>query len=119
MTKLLIENLEIYGYHGVYDFEKTKGQPFVLNCQVKLKDQGDIADDLADTISYVDVLDTLVEGFSQTAYDLVEYAAQEICRQILALDDRIEEVCLRIMKTDPPVEAKLSGLGVEVCRSSI
>lgn len=119
MTKLLIEDLEVYAYHGVYDFEKETGQPFVLNAQVTLKELGDIRDDLEDTISYVDVLDTIVETFTQESFDLVEYAAQEICRKVLALDDRIAEVCLKIMKTKPPVEAKLSGLGIEVCRSSI
>ena len=119
MTKLIIQDLELYGYHGVYDFEKQQGQPFLIQCQVCLIDMPDIRDQLEDTVSYVDCLDVIRQTFLRDKYDLIEYVGQEICKNLLALYDRIARVELTILKTRPPVDDTLGALGVHLCRSSI
>lgn len=118
MTQLIIQDLKLYAYHGVYDFEKQQGQPFLIQAVIDLHDPGEIDDQLSDTLSYVDCLDTIRDTFLAKKYDLVEYAAQEICRKLLALDERVAAVDITILKTKPPVEDDLGALGVRLCRSS-
>lgn len=119
MRQLIIQDLEVYAYHGVYDFEKEQGQPYLIQCRIGITDEGDIQDDLAETISYVDCLDVIREAFLGEKYNLLEYVAQVITHKLFKLDSRIVEVDLTILKTKPPVDDTIGALGVRLCRSSI
>ena len=35
MDIIKIEQLEVYGYHGVFEEEKKQGQPFMINVEMK------------------------------------------------------------------------------------
>lgn len=118
MFKLLIRDLELYAYHGVYDFEKAQGQPFLINCEIGLALAQPIDDELAQTISYVDCLELIKAKFLAEKYDLVEYAAQVIVDALFDLDPRVVAVDLRIEKTQPPVDDQLGSLGISLCRTS-
>lgn len=54
--KLILKGLKFYGYHGAIPEEKTLGQMFLVDIDawVSLKKAG-VSDNLADTISYVDI----------------------------------------------------------------
>ena len=34
MEQIIVEGLEVFGYHGVYEQEKEEGQIFVVNCWI-------------------------------------------------------------------------------------
>ena len=56
MDNIIIQNLEIYAYHGVYPEENKLGQKFILTLELfsDLRLTGKI-DDLSNSISYAEV----------------------------------------------------------------
>lgn len=54
--KLVLKGLKFYGFHGAIPEERTLGQMFLVDIDawVSLKKAGE-SDNLADTISYVDI----------------------------------------------------------------
>lgn len=116
MNKLIIKDLELHGYHGVYDFEKEIGQPFLISCELYISTQSDINDDLEETVSYVDCMDVIKETFFANKHNLLEHVGHAICTQLFYLDRRIYKVKLTILKTNPPVEDQVGALGVSLCR---
>lgn len=116
MTKLLINDLELWGYHGVFDFEKEAGQPYRISCVISLRTQSDINDVLEETVSYVDCLNVIKDTFTSSKHNLLEHVGHAICTQLFYLDNRITKVKLTILKTKPPVDDQVSSLGVTLCR---
>ena len=59
--RIELDGLEAYGYHGVYDFEKDKGQKFIIDLVVWTDFSAATAsDEISETISYVDLADIAV-----------------------------------------------------------
>ncbi|MDN6387413.1 MAG: dihydroneopterin aldolase, partial [Corynebacterium sp.] len=68
-----LAGLEVYGYHGVYDFEKEQGQKFIVDLVVWTDFTDAVADDdITRTISYVDLADIAVDIVSGPSMDLIE-----------------------------------------------
>lgn len=116
MNKLLINDLELWGYHGVYQEEKETGQPFRISCVVSIQTQSDMNDELEETVSYVDCLNVIKDTFTASKHNLLEHVGHAICTQLFFLDRRITKVKLTILKTKPPVEDTVSSLGITLCR---
>ena len=56
MEQIIVEGLEVFGYHGVYEQEKEEGQIFVVNCWIDTSFAGAIhSDDLSNTVDYGNV----------------------------------------------------------------
>ena len=52
MEQIIVEGLEVFGYHGVYEQEKEEGQIFVVNCWIDTSFAGAIhSDDLSNTVT--------------------------------------------------------------------
>jgi 7,8-dihydroneopterin aldolase/epimerase/oxygenase len=48
-----IRGLRVYAHHGVRDFERERGQPFVIDVWlVPSRSQAGLTDDLADAVNY-------------------------------------------------------------------
>lgn len=117
MTKLLINGLELFGYHGVFDFEQEKGQPFLIHCEITLEDLSAIQDELSETVSYADCVEVIKKVFFRGTHQLLEHLGNEICGELFSFDSRIFEISLTILKLEPPVEDSLQSLGVKLCRT--
>ncbi|HJD89388.1 MAG TPA: dihydroneopterin aldolase, partial [Corynebacterium urealyticum] len=64
--RIELMGLKAFGYHGVHDFEKAEGQNFEVDIVVWTDFAASAAsDDLADTISYVDLADIAVAVVEQ------------------------------------------------------
>lgn len=86
---LFVEQLRLNTVIGVLPHEKLKSQPLIVDIKVgfDLAKSG-LTDDLNDTISYVDVVDTLKEVAATQQFELVErfayFTAQKL-HQTLAI----------------------------------
>ena len=118
MDKILINGLTIYGYHGVNEDEKTKGQPFVLDITA----YADLAaacrsDNVNDTISYAQIIKKIKIVFNDRKFDLIEALAQYLCNVLFAEFDRLIRVDLRVTKPRAPILADFDSVAVEISRS--
>ena len=60
--KIKINELKLFGHHGVYDEEKNNGQDFYISVSIKIK-VTPIDDDIKTTIDYSWVIEIIKEIF--------------------------------------------------------
>lgn len=118
MDIIKIEQLEVYGYHGVFEEEKKQGQPFIINVEMKTDFlRAAREDDLNYSTHYGEVCLFIKDIFTVRSYDLIETAAVAVAEGILQKFPRIREVELEVQKPKAPIPMKFSTVSVKVNRS--
>jgi len=117
MDEIRIKALKIYGYHGVFDFEKKEGQYFYVNAILKLNTQSaGIDDDLTLSVSYADVCTDIEKLLTENIYNLIETAAERVASMILDRYSLVQYVTVEICKPDAPVSQEVENLSVCITR---
>ena len=118
MNKLIIQDLEIFAYHGVHEEEKKLGQKFVVCMEIWFDMRKAAASDhIEDTLHYGRLCRKVEAYLKERSYDLIETAAAGLCEHILLeypLADRVK-VCLK--KPWAPIHLQLAYVAVEMERS--
>ena len=114
MGKILLEGMEFFAYHGVYQEEREKGQLFSIDLEI----QADFStachsDNLEDAIDYVQVYE-LVKAEMEIPSSLLENVAQRIIDSIRKNYSEMEGMKVKITKLQPPISGKLKGIGIEL-----
>ncbi len=113
MYHIMVNNLQLYGYHGVNDEEKKKGQPFVFDVDIEIGDRDFTgADDIRNTVNYSEVVDIIKEVNLSKKFDLVETLAQVLAQDILEKFGLAEKVEVSVKKIQPPIKETLDSVGV-------
>ncbi|MBQ3888538.1 MAG: dihydroneopterin aldolase [Clostridia bacterium] len=116
MDKIVIRGLRIRANHGVNEEEKRDGQTFELDVTAFL-DAGSArrTDDLADTVSYADMVHKATEIFTARSYNLIEAAGDDVAEGLLDAFPRLEAVTVLVKKPEAPIrDADFDYVGVEV-----
>ena len=113
-----LEGMVFYGYHGVNEEEKIKGQKFVVDidlfCDLRMAGK---SDDLTDTIIYSSVYKITKEILEGKSQNLIESVAEKIANSILSNWPEIT-VKIKISKPDVPIKnSVLSNASVEITRN--
>lgn len=118
LDKIYIRDLEIYGFHGANEEEKSMGQRFLVSAELflDLSDAGK-SDDLTKTVNYAELCWQLEEEFKKEKYDLIEKAAEKLVKYILLNYDRVQRVKLMLKKPWAPIGKPIKYVAVEVDRS--
>jgi dihydroneopterin aldolase len=108
---IIVEDLRLELFIGVHNFEKRARQPVSVTVYMLVPDAGPTrSDDLADHVSYADIVDRLKEREKSTAHvNLVETLAEEVAELALA-DARVASVVVDVRKTAIIPEARSVGL---------
>lgn len=116
MDKIHIRGLRVYGYHGVKETEKEKGQPFELDVtlEVDLHKPG-VTDDLNDTVNYSRVAKRIVAVMLSEKNDLIERAATRVAEAVLQ-EFPVEAVTVLLKKPRAPIAADFDYVAVEITR---
>ena len=115
--KIIIENLEVFAYHGVFGFEKKKGQTFYISAVIYTDTQkAGLNDDLSDTVSYADICEEIQKFNEENAFDLIETAAEKIAVYLLNKHEKISAIEIEINKPYAPVKEKVEKLAVKIFR---
>lgn len=122
MDRVVVEGLVVLAHVGVSDVERAAAQ----RCRIDLELRTDLraageADDLARTIDYGRVIETVKEVVATAAPKLLETLAEKMAA---ALFDRfggtgpgaVARLRLRLVKLDPAVDVAVGGVGVEIER---
>ena len=72
-TKIRINNIQLFGYHGVDEKEKSDGQPFEIDVEVSSVYDESISDNLYNTVYYSLIYDEITNIFFKRKYNLIEY----------------------------------------------
>ncbi|HZK10370.1 MAG TPA: dihydroneopterin aldolase [Clostridia bacterium] len=115
MDKLILKDIRLYGYHGVFEEEKNQGQPFLLQAEIWIPERKSREEDLTTTVNYAGCYEEIKSVF-ETPHLLLENLALAIIEALFSYDKRIKKVSIRIEKLRPPVSGDLASLGVVLCR---
>ena len=79
-----IKNLELFGYHGLYNDEINNGQIFILNIDYSMYlDIDNIRSDKIDNlVDYTHVLNQIEKIFNNKRYNLLESLIDEMYKQL-------------------------------------
>ena len=115
MEQIIVEGLEVFGYHGVYEQEKEEGQIFVVNCWIDTSFAGAIhSDDLSNTVDYGNVCLFIKKYFAENAHDLLEKVADELATSIMYAFPGVQKLVLEIKKPHAPIPMEFANVGVKV-----
>jgi dihydroneopterin aldolase/2-amino-4-hydroxy-6-hydroxymethyldihydropteridine diphosphokinase len=114
MFKILIKNINLFGYHGVKEIEKKNGQNFRFNVEILLnKDSFLNTDNLEDTLNYSEVIKVLKEINNNRRFNLLETLSMTIADRIMEMSSLVSKVSVKIEKTSPPIKENLESIGVK------
>lgn len=117
MDEIRIENLEIYGGHGVHAEEQRTGQPFFVNAVLHTDTrQAGETDELTYTTHYGHVSRLIDRLLRDNKYQLLEAAAEHTAQQILLQFPRIVSLDLEIRKPRAPIGLPFDSVSVKITR---
>jgi dihydroneopterin aldolase len=117
MSKIYLEDVRIYAYHGVLPEENIIGTYYILNVELHTDLwKAAESDDLNDTISYADINDILHKEMKIKS-QLLEHVAGRMILKIRESFPQIDYIKLKITKTAPHMEGEMKGASIELEKS--
>ncbi len=103
-----LRGLEVHGYHGAYEEEKTNGQLFLFDVELEVGEERGAADRLEDAIDYTEVAAAVRELSDARRFELLE-ALAVAAADLLYERFRPDRVRVRVRKP----QARPGGMTVE------
>ena len=117
MDRIAVTRIAVFGRHGVLPEEAILGQRFYISLDAQL-DLGPAgrSDDVAQTVSYADLAQIVVDIATGQRFNLIEALAETIAAVILDRFAPVESITVRVDKPSAPVPAILDGVSVAITR---
>jgi dihydroneopterin aldolase len=117
MDKIIIEGASFQSRVGVSEQERSRHQEIIVDLHVflSLRDAG-IRDDLAATISYVDIHEVVARTIAAKPYLLVEAIAEDLAANVLETFQAVAGLVVRIAKPAAMSDRGVRTTGVEITR---
>jgi 7,8-dihydroneopterin aldolase/epimerase/oxygenase len=117
MDTISLLGLRVFGRHGVYDFEREQGQEFVVDAVLELDlSSAAASDDVADTVHYGELADTLVAIVGGEPVRLIETLAERLLAACLA-DPRVSAATVTVHKPGAPIPHPFADVAVQMRRT--
>ena len=116
--RIVVKDLQVVARHGVLAEEATLGQRFVLDfaAELDLRRAGR-TDDVADTISYADLIQVASATLTERRFYLLEAAAEAVAQALLTTFPTLDSVSLELKKPGAPIDAIFAHVAVAIRRS--
>lgn len=116
--RIELKGLECFGHHGVFDFEKEQGQPFIVDVTCWMDfDAAGASDDLSDTVDYGALALLVAEIVEGPSRDLIETVATESADVVMTKFDALHAVEVTIHKPKAPIPRTFADVAVVARRS--
>lgn len=117
MDQIIIENLQVYAYHGVYREENEKGQNFYINAVMETDTRkAGTLDDLDLSTNYGEVCTFLNNYITGHIYKLIETVAERTAEAVLLQFPRIRQITLEVRKPEAPIALPFESVSVKIIR---
>ena len=111
-TKITLQAMKFYAYHGVLEQERRVGNTFVVDLTLMAPLEKAVqSDQLEDTINYAEVYE-LTKQEMNIPSQLLEHVAGRICRALRHHFPQIEQIEIRVSKLNPPFRGDVHSASV-------
>ena len=115
--RLAVRGIQTFGHHGVFEFERRDGQPFVIDLEIGLATaEAAASDDLSRTVDYGSLVAEVKQAAEQDPVDLIETLAQRIADVCLSRE-QVEWAEVTVHKPHAPIEATFEDVALTIYRS--
>jgi dihydroneopterin aldolase len=111
-----ISGISGFGFHGVFEEERTNGQYFFVDIELYANLQN-LEDKLENTINYATIAELVKSEIESNPVNLIETLAERIAKKILKDESKISRVLVTIHKPNAPVSVKVKDISVTVDKS--
>jgi dihydroneopterin aldolase len=115
--EITLTGIRATGYHGVYEQERRDGQEFIADVVLGLSLRAAAAsDDVADTVHYGELAESVAQILAGDPVDLLETLAQRIADAVLS-HAIVEHVTVTVHKPQAPIPVPFGDVAVTIRRS--
>jgi len=116
LDRLTLTGLRVHAHHGVFDYERESGQPFIIDVTVHLDlSTAGARDDLAETIHYGVLAEDIVRAVERDPVDLIETLAERVA--LVVLEYRAARlVDVTVHKPQAPISVEFGDVTVSIQR---
>ncbi|MGX9899028.1 dihydroneopterin aldolase [Arthrobacter sp. SA17] len=116
MDKITLSGVTAMGNHGVFDFERRDGQPFIVDAVLHLDfAKAAFSDDVSDTAHYGEVADRIRKWITGEPVNLIEALAVRIAEDLLQ-EFPLSAVDITVHKPQAPIDVEFGDVSVSVHR---
>ena len=116
LDRIVLRGVRARGHHGVYVFERSQGQDFVVDAVLEIDLSAAAAsDDVADTVHYGELVERIVAIVGGPPVNLIETLAQRLAEACLA-DRRVQAVEVTVHKPSAPIPHPFADVAVTLRR---
>lgn len=116
MDEIAITGIRGFGYHGLFEDEKKKGQEFIVDIKlIKDLSLAGTSDQIDATIDYGKVAVRVKELIENDSFNLIERLAEVIAEQIRS-EFSVSSVEVTVHKPHAPVDIDFDDISVTIKR---
>ncbi|MCQ2332106.1 MAG: dihydroneopterin aldolase [Paludibacteraceae bacterium] len=110
--EILVEGIELWGYHGVYEEENRIGGKYTVDVRLKVADNFGEDDRIESTVNYETVYGIVRQEMEKRS-KLIEDVARRIAKEIKAMKG-VEGAEVAVYKYNPAMGGKVWRTGVKI-----
>jgi 7,8-dihydroneopterin aldolase/epimerase/oxygenase len=115
--RIVLTGLRVYGFHGVYGYERRHGQDFVVDAEIEMDLSRPAAtDDVTDTLHYGDLAAALAAIVGGEPVNLLETLAVRLVEACLAFPP-VFAATITVHKPNAPIAEAFSDVSVRLRRA--
>lgn len=113
-TKIILEDIKIYAYHGCLEEENIIGTYYLINAEIHSDiSKATQSDDLEDTINYA-LINDIIHDEMKVNSKLLEHVLGRIVRRLKSEFPQIDYINIKLTKTNPPLSGELKGVSIQI-----
>ncbi len=118
ITKIFIQDLQFFGFHGLHDFERAEGNDFAIDIYLWVDESARETDKVVDTYDYSQLPDIVEQVNGSKSFITLEHLGNSIATQILE-HPRVQSVKLNLRKVSAPMSGQFQSVGIELELGSV
>ena len=106
--------MRFYAHHGCFSQERAIGTHFVVDLSFNTDTtRAEQSDSIADTVSYLDVYQTVKREMQQPS-NLLEHVARRVGEAVLKKYPAVTDIKVKVSKMNPPLGGQMHSVSVEL-----
>ena len=106
--------MRFYAHHGCFSQERAIGTHFTVDLSFTTDtSRAEVSDNIADTVSYLDVYQVVKREMQQPS-NLLEHVARRVGEAVLKEFPAVTDIKVKVSKMNPPLGGQMHSVSVEL-----